>query len=388
MTAAGAPEGACPSGPQPPLSPAPPWLLFWFLTAVCWTAPHRFPGWRDTVLDLLGATPNPAATVPGSDLLRVAGLVDLVPAFVVLAAVVTVAGAGVRGRLVERRYRLGDDLRTPTLAAIAAYARARLPAVEVRANLRRTDLLAFAYLRRPRRPRLAVFAPLVVLWRRDRAAAEAVVRHELAHCRQGDTLLAGATSPLAFVVRHWFGLFVWTAVVPVGAVWFADVLDGAAYATPDLLAGLGLMLLSALGTLLAAVTLPVAGAWSAEFAADHVAGAAAATRLGAAKPRRVTAPLTHPPMALRRRLLDAGPRATALAAIACYPLGWLVQLGWLLLAANAVWLQLGESGTPRALGLWAAAGWPVWTAAALFLAAWPLLRRPWARLVSRRTPAA
>ncbi|MGW3963889.1 hypothetical protein ACWED2_29015, partial [Amycolatopsis sp. NPDC005003] len=257
----------------PPLSPAPPWLLFWFLTALCWTGPRQFPAWRDTLLDLLGGTPNPAATVPGSDLLRVAGLVDLLPALVLLAAVVTVAGAGVRGRLVERRYRLTDDLRTPSLAAITAYARARLPGVEVRANLRRTDLLAFAYLRRPRRPRLAVFAPLVVLWRRDRAAAEAVVRHELAHCRQGDTYLAGATSPLAFVVRHWFGLFAWAAVVPVGAVWFADVLDGAVHSAGQLLTGLGLMLLNALGLLLAAITLPVAGAWSAEFAAAPAATA-------------------------------------------------------------------------------------------------------------------
>jgi len=88
-------------------------------------------------------------------------------------------------------------------------------------------------------------------------------------------------------------------------------------------------------------------------------------------------------MALRRRLLRAGPRATAFAAIACYPLGWLVQLGWLLLAAHAAWLPIGEAGTFRAIGLWAAAGRPVWTAAALFLAAWPLLRRPWARVVSR-----
>lgn len=377
--------GSVPAGHQaaPPLSPSPPWLFFWFLTALCWTLPRQFPTWRDTLLDLLGVTPNPAGTVPGSDLLRVAGLVDLVPALVLLAAVVTVAGAGVRGRLVERRYRLTDDLGTPSLAAIAAYARAQLPHVEVRANLRRTDLLAFAYLRRPRRPRLAVFAPLVVLWRRDRAAAEAVVRHELAHCRQGDTYLAGATSPLAFVVRHWFGLFVWTAVVPVGAVWFADVLDGAVHSAGQLVAGSGLMLLNALGLLLAAITLPVAGSWSAEFAADHVAAAGPATRLAGAKPRRLPARLTHPPMALRRRLLRAGPRATAFAAIACYPAGWLVQLGWLLLAAHAAWLQIGESGTLRALGLWAAAGLPVWSAAALFLAAWPLLRRPWARVVSR-----
>ncbi|MET9002864.1 hypothetical protein [Amycolatopsis sp. NPDC004169] len=367
-------------GHQPP---APPWLLFWFFTALCWTVPRQLPAWRDSLFDLVGVTPNPAATVPGSDVLRVAGLVDLMPAVVLLAAVVTVAGAGVRGRLVERRYGLSDDLRTPSLAAIAAYARAQLPGVEVRANPRRTDLLAFAYLRRPRRPRLAVFAPLVVLWRRDRAAAEAVVRHELAHCRQGDTYLAGATSPLAFLVRHWFALFAWAAVVPVGAVWFADVLDGSVHSAGQLVAGLGLILLNAFGLLLAAITLPVAGSWSAEFAADHVAAAGPAMRLGAPHPGRVLARLTHPPMALRRRLLRAGPRATAFAAIACYPLGWLVQLGWLLLAAHAAWLQIGESGTLRALGLWAAAGWPVWTAAALLAAAWPLLRWPWARVVSR-----
>ncbi|MFD2419687.1 M48 family metalloprotease [Amycolatopsis pigmentata] len=385
-------------------SPAPPWPLFWLATTVVWTFPHGVAQWWSAVLDLFGATPNPASTVFGSDLLRVADLVDLVPPLVIAAAVLTVFGAGLRGRVIESRFRLRARFPAPTVVAITEFARAHLPHVEVLANLNRTDLPAFAYFRTPRKPRLAVFAPLVVLWQEDRAAAEAVLRHELHHCRQGDNALLGVVSPLEFVIRHWPVLFACTVLIPTASLWLADSISflssvdsrGVPHtftqlvklAVPDLV----LMLISSASLLLAAITMPVAASWSAELNADHMAAGATpqamidaigrAGTTGGIRPWLVSR-LTHPPRALRKALLRGGRRTTAVAAVACYPLAWLALLGWELVAANAVWLFLrlppGMIGAENrhAVGIWCANLWPVWLAAAAFALLWPFLRHAW-----------
>jgi Zn-dependent protease with chaperone function len=385
---------------------APPWPLFWLGTAVVWTFPRGAAQWWSDILDLVGATPNPASTVSGGDLLRVAELVDLVPPLVIAAAVVTVLGAGLRGRVIESRFRLRARPPTPTVAAITAFAQARLHGVEVLANLNRTDVAAFAYFRGPRRPRLAVFAPLVVLWQEDRAAAEAVVRHEIHHCRRGDNALLGVVSPLAFILRHWPALFVCTVLIPTASVWLAESIEflsavdsrGMPHTFAQLvktaLPDLGLILISSAAVLLAAITMPVAASWSAELDADHAAAGttpqAVSDAIGRVDRTRGVRPwlfgrLTHPPRALRRMLLRGGPRTTAVATIACYPLGWLVLLGWELLAANATWLLLRLSpdmiadANRRALGLWRDSLWPLWLAAAAFTLLWPVLSQAWSR---------
>jgi hypothetical protein len=107
--------------------PAPPWPLFWLATTVVWTFPHGVTQWWSGFLDLVGAAPNPASTVFDSDLLRVADLVDLVPPLVITAAVLTVLGAGIRGRMIESRFHLRVRLPAPTVVAITEFARAPPP---------------------------------------------------------------------------------------------------------------------------------------------------------------------------------------------------------------------------------------------------------------------
>jgi hypothetical protein len=389
--------------------PAPPWLMFWLGTEIVWTIPRQAGHWWTIMLDLVGATPNPTPAIVGSDLLRIVDLVDLVPLLVIVAAVVTVFGASIRGRRLEATYRLRADSHSPTVAAVTEFARAQLPGIEIRANLNRTDIVAFAYSRGLRRPRLAVFAPLIPLWRENHAAGEAVVLHEINHCRQGDNVLLGAASPFSFVLRHWLALYVVAALIPIGSVWLADAIDflgsvgsvGASHTITQfftlVLPDLGLSLVSVAGLLFAAITMPIAGSWSAELNADHVAavdtptGMIDATRLisvrgGAAG--FLLARLTHPPMALRRALLRVGPQTTAAAAIACYPLGWLVLLCWELISDNATWLQLHLSpntilsDNAQAIVNWRDSLWPLWLAAGVYLALWPILRRPWSRAVA------
>lgn len=382
-------------------APAPPWPLFWFTTTVVWTFPQGAAQWWSDILDLVGATPNPASTVFGSDLLRVADLAGLMPPLVIAAAVVTVLGAKIRGRFVESHFHLRARLPAPTVVAITEFARTQGHDVEVLANLNRTGLSAFAYFRGPRKPRLAVFAPLIVLWQEDRAAAEAIVRHELHHCRQGDTALLGVVSPLEFVFRHWPAFFLCTVLIPTTSVWLVDAIGflssagsaGVSHTFAQLVKltvpDLGLMLISSTGVLLAAITMPVAASWSAELNADHAAAGTApqamidaigrAGETGGLRPW-LFGRLTHPPRALRRFLLHRGPRVTAAAAIACYPLGWLVLLGWELVAANATWLFLRLSPAMigaeniRAAGIWAGTLWPLWLAAAAYALLWPVLR--------------
>lgn len=381
--------------------PAPPWPLFWLATTVVWTFPHGMAQWWSDVLDLVGATPNPASTVFDSDLLRVADLVDLVPPLVIAAAVLTVLGAGIRGRVIESRYHLRAGSPTPTVMAITEFARAHLPGAEVLTNLNRTGIPAFAYFRRPRKPRLAVFAPLIVLWQEDRAAAEAVLRHELHHCRQGDNALLGVVSPLEFVIRHWPALFACTVLIPTASLWlvnsigFLSSVDSLGVphtfaqlvklAVPDL----GLMLVGSAALLLAAITMPVAASWSAELNADHVAAGTAPQAMIAAIDRASTtggvrswlvSRLTHPPRALRKALLRRGRRSRAVVAIACYPLAWLALLGWELVAANATWLflrlppEMIGAENRHAVGIWRDNLWPLWLAATAFAVLWLFVR--------------
>ncbi|MEV0299162.1 hypothetical protein [Nocardia sp. NPDC050710] len=392
---------------RPVRAPAPPWLLFWLAGTVAWTIPHNASQWWSLIMDLVGVTPKASAAVAYSALLRIPSVVDLVPVLVVLAAVATVFGARLRGRIVEHRYRLEHPPDLPTVAAISAFALAQLATVDIRVNLRRTDLLAMAYFHRLRQPRLAIFGPLTILWRKDRPAAEAVILHEIGHCRQGDNILLGAVSPLEWVLKHWLPIAVATMLVPVSISWGIQAidflhtvgLDGASHKAGQflgLLFHLGLMLLSATAVLLAAIAMPAAGSWSAELNADYIAAASspAGIAVATARIRRsglagwAVARLTHPPTALRRSLLRAGPRIHALGAIMCYPLGWLVVLGCNLIVANANLVLIDTSPSELAsqnrqfMSWWLQYQWPLWLAAAAFVILWPAWCRYWQTLTT------
>lgn len=130
-------------------------------------------------------------------------LVDLLPPAVMLLGLVLVLVPQARRWLVERRYRLGPlPGGVAEAREIAEFAAAHASGVEVMGNLVRGRELAMVYPAGYRRTRLAVFGGLVRLWRQDRAAAEAVVLHELAHHRHGDVPIIGAGSLFQLLARY------------------------------------------------------------------------------------------------------------------------------------------------------------------------------------------
>jgi hypothetical protein len=379
----------------------PPWALFWLVSSLI-LVPGQLPTWRAALLDLIGVTPVTVDAGSGSGVLRLLDVVELVQPVLLAAAVAAVLAAPARGRIVRRTYRLTPASQR-SFAEIVAFVHVVAPQVAVYGNIRRSDFRAFVYPTGYRRAALAVSGDLVLLWHRDRAAAEAVIRHELSHRDRADTLLLGVVSPLEAVLRRWGWILIAFVIVPVLVAWVAETTDflrqvgaaGAAHKASQfltlILPGLLWLLLATTARVLAAITMPVAASWSAELAADHEAtkraGAAAVTHaLEARRPggwtRWLFGFVTHPPVALRRALARAGTVPQALAAVSVYPVGWLVQL--LCLMADAAAMDVGRQQTLSGIvsderagvATWAQNGWPAWAAALAVTLAWPALSRP------------
>ncbi len=152
--------------------------------------------------------------------------------------------------------------------------------------LLRSAPLAFVYPRGYGRSSLALFGGLVVLWRADRPAAEAVLHHELAHHDRGDVAILGVGSLFETVIRftglYYLALYVlpvliliagqalrlWgeaqTLGVPAEDLWSHQLRQLATLHAP----GLAAIFLSHLFRIVAALAMPLAGIWVAEFAAD------------------------------------------------------------------------------------------------------------------------
>ena len=390
----------------------PPWALFWLVTSLI-VVPRGVPEWRAALFDLIGVTPVTVDAGSGSGVLRLLDVVTLVQPALLTVAVAAVLAAPVRGRIVRHTFRLKAAAQ-PSLVQIVAFVHVIAPEVAVYGNTCRTDFRAFVYPAGYRRTALAVSGDLVLLWHRDRAAAEAVIRHELSHRGRADTLLLGVVSPLEAVLRRWGWILIAFVIVPVLVAWVAETTDffrqvgaaGAAHKASQfltlILPGLLWLLLAATARVLGAITLPVAASWSAELAADQEAakraGAAALTR-GLATPRRrgrlrwLFGFITHPPVALRRALARAGTVPQALAAVSVYPVAWLVQLLWVMAEAAAMdaGRQAGLAEIVRderaGVAFWAQDGWAVWVAALAVTLAWPAVTRSWRSAVSTGSTA-
>ena len=379
----------------------PPWALFWLVSSLI-AVPGQLPEWRAALLDLVGVTPSVDAG-SGSSVLRLVNVVDLVLPVLLAVAITAVLAAPARGWIVRRMYRIAPPSRR-SLAEVVAFVHMIAPEVTVYGNTRRSDVRALVYPAGYRRTALAVFGGLVLLWHDDRAAAEAVIRHELAHRDRADTLLLGIVSPLEAVLRRWGWILIAFVIMPVLVAWVAETTDfvrqvGAAGAEHKasqfltlILPGLLWLLLAAAARLLAAITLPVAASWSAELAADHEAaeraGAAALTHAletqrSSSRRRWLFGFITHPPVSLRLALVRAGTVPQALAAISVYPVAWLVQLLWVMVDAAAMdagrqaGLSAIVSDERAGVASWAHSGWPMWAAAFAVTLAWPALARSW-----------
>lgn len=302
----------------------------------------------------------------------------------------------------ERRFRLEapGTVQSLTLRAILDELQRIAPGLEPRLRLADASRLAFVYPAGLRRRRIAIFGGLLVLWRRDPAAARAVLVHETAHLGSGDTLLVGVGAPLERLVALWpwlaagvVGLPLLWALVEIGLA----TLAGQFMPAPDpplayLMRGILFAAGSSIALLAASLVVPVALIWTLELAADRTTvqrlGDASVYRRVIEQPRRRTsfaalvAAVAHPPAWLRRWCAAwVGSSRSYLAVLLVLPAAYLAR--FLLLAANA--LISGPAAGRSLAGSLAVVSqglrdylegllWPVTAYAALALL-WPWLRR-------------
>ncbi len=380
----------------------PPWLWLWLIGDLAVLIPAEVSNERQQIALYTGhgdITPQVTAGTPYTLLLLftiLSGMTYLIFA----AGVIGTMFPHLRGRLVERRFGLAEDpgaaehlgiAEDPGLEEMRDFVGQHDPSIQLRATAR-DDQMARIYPVGWRAARIAVFRPLLELWRRDREAAQAILLHEVAHRRHGDQLVVGLGSPLVWLMRIWVPAFAVLVLAPV--VIYAALGGGL---LTQAVAGQGaLQLLQPIGLLI----LPVTALWLAELDADlataQVLGAEPVCRaLEAAGDTRVprrarlAGLLSRPPRRLRRRYAASDP-ASSVALLAAWPTALIAQL--LVISAGAAVAYLLISQSPSAIGRDLLAGARQFLlsnriliiAAIILLLLWPVLARPWRRLWSAR----
>lgn len=376
-----------PSGAQPP------WLWLWLVLYLV-SLPDLVEGWRTQVAVVTGAEtyyPELAGTT-SLTVLRLFGIVQLLPSLALLLGVALIFLPWLRGWWVRRRFRLIVDHRQ-AVREMQDFVDSYAPGVLIRTNAVRSDRLARIYPTGWRSARIAVFGPLITLWRRDQEAAKTVLLHEIAHYRNGDQLIVGLGSPFVLMVNAWLPAFVVAGLVPLAVLFAQD------YPTATPLTAQVVLLVTQVPRLL---LLPVVGLWLAELAADRfvvdLGGGAALSRCVAGRtPGRtrwrlgVLGRLSHPPAALRRWACRATrPHRRDVVLLATWPLLGFGVLLIVLAGAVPAWLLLGYSWSET----WTEAltnsrtfliSWiPEWVLALALITAWPALSRLWTWLCTRQ----
>ncbi|CAN3978756.1 hypothetical protein [Kitasatospora purpeofusca] len=304
----------------------PPWL--WLLVGLYLSqVPGTVSWWTAQVKDLLGlgAYPEQVATTGGFRALLALSVAQLAPTAFLLAGLLALSLPRLRCRFTEWRHGLRRPLPGEPFAEIQQFLAEQAPGVELRVSPTRSELTARVYPAGPRATRIAAFVPLAVLWRRDRAAAETLLLHELGHHRNGEQHVAGLGSPFVALLRSWPYVFALCGLLP--AVLLLVSGEPSAHL---MFAQVVLVVLRVPEVLL----LPVGALWSAELAADRHAAAAR----GGAEVLRVLdavdeadtgrlAALHHPPVRLRRWFARrAGSPSAQLLLVSLLPLALLADL--------------------------------------------------------------
>lgn len=380
----------------PPLGPArswgpPPWL---WLTLALFLA--QLPALIGHALGAGTGLGRFGEAARGRFVTAVLGLVQLLPQFFLLAAVLALLAPRARCRRVERRYGLlapDDPLMAPPAAvpgsrdgsaephfaaAMTEFVHAHAPGTRLRLSTL-DGLSARVYPGGRRTTRIGVFAPLVHLWHTDIEAARAVLLHELGHLRRGEQHVTGLGSPLTALVRVWPYVLAGFVVLPVTLLFVTG--NATAVLT---LAEVVLVLQSVPKVLL----LVVAALWSAELAADRFAARAAgadtvvrALRSLEKGDRGGLARLYHPPVRMRVWCVSrAGTTRVELLSTLLWPLALLAQLLLTTLGAFPAYVLLGASGDRAARQVLALAheslaGQPAWWATLAVALVWPSATR-------------
>ena len=241
--------------------------------------------WFSALDDLLSPDALPGEVwIPFSRFLRLTDVAEWVPSLLLFLGVISLGLPGLRGLWVRKAYGLRDPPDLPVVGEIREFLSIHAPGLSIKANLLRTDLLAFVMPLGYRATAIALFGGLVVLWRRDREAAQAVLLHESGHARQGDVFAVGMGSAFKALLDVWLPLTLGAVVLPMVLVWGMDAgrfvilgdlspREGVTHKLVQLavvyLPGLGLTMGGLFVESLGTIILPLAGLWIAEFYADH-----------------------------------------------------------------------------------------------------------------------
>lgn len=380
----------------------PPWLWVWLASYLLAGMPAAISGMYSGVVPFFGHVNSPLQGSSDTALMvesfsSIFGALIYAP---LVAGAVAVMVPHLRGRWVERRYKLLARDDRPIVIEMQRFVDDHDPSIRLRVSIR-ADQMARIYPVGWHSGRIAVFRPLTVLWRRDREAAQAILLHEVAHRRQGDQLIMGLGSPFTWLIRIWAPAYLLFVFIPV-MVYLAA--RGGTFASFVAVSG-GLDAVA----IPAEIALPVTALWLAELNADQLAaqeiGSDALQRAlqAGAGPRASLATqaitlLSHPPRRLRLRRAAARSAGTV-ALMAAWPAG---LVAWLLILPGAMdALALLALGSPLSrvpgfspgmpdVGLTASVhallvqDRPVVITTAILLLAWPILAASWERLWSSR----
>ncbi len=391
----------------------PPWLWLWLGTYFL-ALPSSFALLKQSWETVTYSGASTGAAGFGQWVLGINAFLEIIPLLALFGGVVALAFPQARANFLEKKYELKPASATGgAIADIISFLQQHDPTLQVKVNLVRAGQYAFVYPLSFRQTGIAIFAPLVKLWRADQPMAEAMLVHELAHHRQGDAFVVGAGSPFRAVVERWVSLYLWLFVVPyaiatislfvnfwqdltllsqAGISWLSmlpSLIPHVFGQALFLLFGAFMTTLGLLRWTLSLFMMPLAGLWCAEFNADQAA--AQRSRPNTLKAISQLSPpvhwrrwllsrFSHPPDSLRRWFLAHQQTEVALALLLLiYPLTYLLRL--VVLSGFAI--SLGEFNLAEnwAWGLKAIA--PVWLAIALVLALWPMVAGYRERLLRR-----
>ncbi|MEA3436376.1 MAG: M48 family metalloprotease [Thermodesulfobacteriota bacterium] len=371
----------------------PPWLWFWVVLYVL-SLPDNIRFYGPAIVDLFFH----------KDWLVLVNVPELLPFLALFGGVLLILFPWLRVFYLERQFQLAEpDRNSSALTEMETFLQQHAPGIHIKTNMLRTDQLAFVYPLGYRKTGIALFGSLFRLWRSDKQTAEAILLHEVAHCRHGDALIIGVGSFFEVVVRNFIVLYLLFCFLPLSwsfASQSIDVLQSGipfAYKLQQIftiiLPGSFLQLLGLLGGLASVFVLPIIAIWGAEFNADRFVINQQKSSFDLLQAlNKISLPLsifswiifrlTHPPTKMRK--WAAEPRlGKFLLVLLLFPVAYFAKLLALVIRALSgylpiysdfagIFVQLADN-----IETYFAAIAPIWCTMAGFFLLWPFMSMYW-----------
>lgn len=339
----------------------PPWLWLWIVFYVTYL-PQVFSLWQKLFNDLLFYQ-EPSQEITGSAfffLARLGNLLEFIPSFALFIGTISLLIPTLRKTSLERKFNLSDPpMSSSGINEIVHFIQTHAPGIHVKVNPTEFSQYAFVYSLGYRKAAIAVFAPVIKLWRSDRAAAEALLLHEVAHYNNGDAFIVGAGSIFRIVIENWFYLFAGLFCLPIVIVFLTQtiyffkeleqlglsillivpLIGAVLHKIIQVIVGIPLLLKSMIGIFLWTTSIfiiPLIGIWTSELNADQFAAQRSSENMLAVIHRLPKEPhflkwvlnrLTHPPNWIRRWFIAHSQRTSSNALLlVLFPLSYIMAL--------------------------------------------------------------